>query len=117
MNDQENVVPRTSCTDTIPGIEGFRVRSMDGHIVGRVDQLLPDELEPHFVVNTGPWIFGRQVVLPMGSIAEIDTQSKTVLVNRTKRQIKDAQPFVTKQDINAEQLTMNPWWPGMPWRR
>ena len=42
----------------------------------------------HIVVDTGPWIFGRKVMLPAGVMTSVDTDNRTVTVNRTKDQIK-----------------------------
>jgi len=45
------------------------------------------------VVDTGPWIFGKKVMLPAGVISRADHDEEKVFVNRTKDQIKDAPEF------------------------
>ena len=45
------------------------------------------------VVDTGPWIFGKKVMLPAGVIRGIDTDDERVFVNRTKDEIKSAPEF------------------------
>ena len=45
------------------------------------------------IVDTGPWIFGKKVMLPAGVITRIDTANERVYVNRTKDQIKSAPEF------------------------
>lgn len=110
MPEHQSDHPQRGMAGPAPGIEGFRVRSVDGQIAGRVEQILHDELEHHFVVATGTWIFGRQVVLPVGSIIEVDTDSHTVLVDRTKREIKDAQPFVIEHELEGAPYA-GIWWP------
>jgi hypothetical protein len=43
--------------------------------------------------HTGPWIFGRKVMLPAGVVERIDTEERKVYVDRTKEQIKDAPDY------------------------
>lgn len=45
------------------------------------------------VVDTGPWIFGKKVMLPASLIQRIDVDSQTVYVEHTKDEIKDAPEF------------------------
>jgi uncharacterized protein YifN (PemK superfamily) len=45
------------------------------------------------VVDTGPWIFGRKVVIPAGAIERIDLNEKKVHVAMTKDQIKNSPEF------------------------
>ncbi|HXU98010.1 MAG TPA: PRC-barrel domain-containing protein [Jiangellaceae bacterium] len=44
----------------------------------------------YLVVDTGPWIFGRKVLLPAGVVERVDTVEHKVYVDRTKDQIKAA---------------------------
>ena len=45
------------------------------------------------MVDTGPWIFGKKVVLPAGVIERVDSEDEKVFVSRTKDQIKDSPRF------------------------
>jgi hypothetical protein len=45
------------------------------------------------VVDTGPWIFGKKVLLPAGTIENVDVQNRKVYVDRTKDEIKNAPRF------------------------
>jgi hypothetical protein len=45
------------------------------------------------VVDTGPWIFGKKVMLPAGVIQRVDLDSQTVFVDRTKDEIKNSPEF------------------------
>ena len=45
------------------------------------------------VVDTGPWIFGKKVMLPAGVIRDVDHDDEKIFVNRTKDQIKNAPEF------------------------
>ncbi|MDG4822706.1 PRC-barrel domain containing protein [Asanoa sp. WMMD1127] len=66
-------------------LTGYAVAAVDGEI-GKVEKATDTDL----VVDTGPWIFGRSVLLPAGVVDRVDHQSRTVHVDRTKDQIKDA---------------------------
>jgi hypothetical protein len=45
------------------------------------------------VVDTGPWIFCRKVMLPAGVISSVDPQARKVYVDGRKEQIKNAPPY------------------------
>jgi len=42
------------------------------------------------VVDTGPWIFGKKVMLPANIIERVDYDDETVYVSVTKSRIKNA---------------------------
>jgi hypothetical protein len=44
-------------------------------------------------VDTGPWIFGRKVLLPAGTVQRVDHAERKVYVDRTKDQIKDSPEY------------------------
>jgi hypothetical protein len=73
-------------------IAGYKVEATDGSI-GKVDEATYDTGSSYIVVDTGPWIFGKKVLLPAGVISRIDRDDEKVYVNRTKDQIKDAPEF------------------------
>jgi hypothetical protein len=82
-----------------PGIDmstvdltGFKVEATDGSI-GKVDEATYDAAGSFIVVDTGPWIFGKKVLLPAGVIRDVDLDSETVFVGRTKDEIKGAPEF------------------------
>jgi hypothetical protein len=58
-----------------------------------VDQATSESGASYLVVDTGPWIFGRKVMLPAGVVERIDPAEKKVYVDRTKEQIKDAPEY------------------------
>ena len=70
-------------------IAGYKVEATDGSI-GKVDEATYDTGSSYIVVDTGPWIFGKKVLLPAGVVDRIDRDDQKVYVNRTKDQIKDA---------------------------
>ncbi len=73
-------------------LAGFSVEAVDGGI-GKVDEASYDVGASYIVVDTGPWIFGKKVLLPAGVIQDVDLDAETVYVNRTKDEIKNAPEF------------------------
>jgi hypothetical protein len=81
---------------------GYGVEALDGSI-GKIDEASNDVGASFVVVDTGPWIFGRKVMLPAGVISEVDTADEKVHVNRTKEQIKNSPEF--DPDRFGDQMT------------
>lgn len=77
-------------------LTGFKVEALDGSI-GKVDEATHEAGGSFIVVDTGPWIFGKKVMLPAGVIRDIDLDTETAFVNRTKDQIKSAPEFDEKR--------------------
>ena len=78
--------------ETHADISGFGVEAVDGSI-GKVDEATYDVGRSYLVVDTGPWIFGRKVMVPAGVVRGIDETEERVFVNRTKEQIKSAPEY------------------------
>jgi hypothetical protein len=83
-------------TITQKNLAGLSVEAIDGKI-GKVDEATNDVVASFIVVDTGPWIFGKKVMLPAGVIRTVDMDTETVFVNRTKDQIKDAPEYDENQ--------------------
>jgi hypothetical protein len=73
-------------------LTGFAVEALDGGI-GKIDEATYDTGSSYVVVDTGPWIFGKKVMLPAGTIDRIDLQDEMVWVARTKDEIKAAPEY------------------------
>lgn len=73
-------------------LTGFSVEALDGGI-GKIDEATYDIGTSYIVVDTGPWIFGKKVMLPAGVIDRIDAPDETVWVARTKDEIKAAPEY------------------------
>jgi hypothetical protein len=73
-------------------VVGYEVEALDGSI-GKVDEATYDAGSAYIVVDTGPWIFGKKVMLPAGTIQRADHENEKIFVNRTKDQIKNAPEF------------------------
>jgi hypothetical protein len=73
-------------------LTGFKVEALDGSI-GKVDEATYDTGVSYVVVDTGPWIFGKKVVLPARTIQQVDPDDNRVFVDRTKDDIKNAPEY------------------------
>jgi hypothetical protein len=83
-------------------IKGFKVEATDGEI-GKVDEATYEVGSSSIVVDTGPWIFGRKVVLPAGVIETLDLEDGKVRVRLTKDQIKNSPEYdSTIDDYRSE---------------
>jgi hypothetical protein len=82
-------------TPTGPGnldLTGYDVEAVDGGI-GSIDETSTETGASCLVVDTGPWIFGRKVLLPAGTVQRVDHAERRVYVDRTKDQIKDSPEY------------------------
>jgi hypothetical protein len=73
-------------------LTGYSVEAIDGSI-GKIDEATNDVSASYLIVDTGPWIFGKKVMLPAGVIQRVDEDDEKVFVNRTKDEIKNAPEF------------------------
>ena len=73
-------------------LTGFGVEALDGSI-GKIDEATYEVGRSYIVVDTGPWIFGKKVLLPAGVIDRIDLEDEKVFVHRTKDEIKNSPEF------------------------
>ena len=70
-------------------VTGFEVEATDGE-VGTVVEAAYELGSSWLVVDTGPWIFGRKVLLPAGTVESVDTEARKLYVDRTRAEIKSA---------------------------
>ena len=80
-------------------INGFAVEATDGEI-GHVDEASNEVGAGNIVVDTGPWIFGRKVMIPAGAISHVDLDEQRIMVELTKDQIKDSPEFDVDVDMS-----------------
>lgn len=85
--------PATSGYLTGADLTGYKVEAADGS-VGKVDEHTHEAGDAFLVVDTGVWIFGKEVLLPAGTVTRVDPEDRKIYVDRTKEQIKDAPEFV-----------------------
>ncbi len=86
-------------------VVGYQVEATDGKI-GKIGESSHALDESYVVVDTGPWIFGRKVMIPAGTVTSVDHEDGKVYVDRTKEQIKLSPDFnedaYAKPDYRAE---------------
>jgi hypothetical protein len=85
----------------------YEVEAVDGSI-GKVDEATAEIGGSYIVVDTGPWIFGKKVMLPAGVIDRVDPSEEKVYVDRTKDEIKSAPEFdeeLLRDDAYRGELT------------
>ena len=73
-------------------LTGYSVEATDGGI-GKVDEATYEVGGSYIVIDTGPWIFGKKVMLPAGTIQTVDPSEEKIFVNLTKDEIKNAPEF------------------------
>jgi hypothetical protein len=71
---------------------GYKVEALDGGI-GKIDNASHAVNDSYLVVDTGPWIFGKKVMLPAGTVNRVDHDERKVFVDRDKDQIKAAPEY------------------------
>ncbi len=79
---------------------GYSVEASDGGI-GKVDDASYDVGASYLIVDTGPWIFGKKVMLPAGVVERVDRGEEKVYVDRTKDEIENAPEF-RAEDVRDE---------------
>ena len=84
----------THTTTPAAGVDltGYSVEARDGGI-GKVDEATYEAGSSFVVVDTGPWIFGKKVMLPAGAIQSVDPDTETVFVSFTKDEIKGSPEY------------------------
>jgi len=76
-------------------ITGFAVEAIDGQI-GHIDEASNEVGAGYIVVDTGPWILGRKVMIPAGAITHVDLNKQHVMLDLSKDQIKNSPEFDAK---------------------
>jgi len=73
-------------------LDGMTVEAVDGG-VGSVKDVINDVDGAYLLVDTGPPILGKTVLVPAGLVTAIDVDSESVRVDRVKDEIKGAPDF------------------------
>ncbi|MBT2470656.1 PRC-barrel domain containing protein [Streptomyces sp. ISL-66] len=80
-------------------LTGYEVEATDGGI-GKVDKHSYEVGDAYLVVDTGIWIFGKEVLLPASTVIRIDADEEKVYVDATKEQIKNAPEFHRQKHLD-----------------
>ncbi|MDT0396156.1 MULTISPECIES: hypothetical protein [Streptomyces] len=78
-------------------LTGYTVVARDGTI-GQVDRRADHHGLRHLVVDTGVWVFGRSLVVPVGVVASVEPGERRLTVACTRAEVKAAPRFRTDSE-------------------
>jgi hypothetical protein len=82
-------------------VTGFEVEALDGKI-GTVDEATWEEAAGgYMIVDTGPWVLGRRLMVPAALVQSVDVDGEKVFVARTKDELKDAPEY--RDELRADE--------------
>jgi uncharacterized protein YrrD len=85
-------------------LEGFAIQAVDGDI-GKVHDVFFDAEQwtvRYFVVDTGPWLLGRKVLIAPVAVTGLDWERKLLPVQLTKEQVKDSPDIDTDRPVSRQ---------------
>ncbi|MBJ6630849.1 PRC-barrel domain containing protein [Streptomyces griseoincarnatus] len=98
-------MPTDSIWSYAPGLDHARGADLTGYTVvasdgtaGHVDRQAGHHGMPHLVVDTGVWVFGRSLLVPVGVITSVDTAGRKLTVSCTRAELKAAPRFRTDSE-------------------
>jgi hypothetical protein len=103
-------------------LKGYAIEATDGTLGTVADALFDDKtwLIRWIVVDTGPWLIGRQVLIHPSAITHADDDRRTLSVNLRKAQVKASPDIATDEPVSrraSESLYgyygWNPMWGGV----
>lgn len=89
-------------------VDGYAVHASDGDI-GKIDDFFFDETEwriRYLLVDTGPWIFGKEVLISPDWIEGISWDDRAARVHVTRDQVEDSPEYTPQGPVNREHETM-----------
>jgi len=102
-------------------IDGYAIAASDGRL-GTVSDFLFDDaswLVRWLVVDTGKWLSGRKVLLPLSALGRLDPPGHAFSVKLTMRQVKDSPDIDTERPVSRQIETdiynyygWTPYWDG-----
>jgi hypothetical protein len=102
-------------------IHGYAVEASDG-LLGTVSDLLFEDFDwtaKWLVVDTGNWLSGRTVLLPLSALGRPDVASRQFPVKLTMQQVKDSPGINTDMPVSRRMEAdvynyygWNPYWGG-----
>lgn len=95
---------------------GYAVHATDGG-VGKVARATAGTINDNIVVDTDRWLFGKQVLLPVGMIGRVDHQQRTVHLSLTRQRIKDGPEYDPDRHDRDDGDFWSPYdgYYGQPW--
>jgi len=83
---------------------GFRIHTTDGEI-GHVEEMYFDDEKwtvRYIVIETGPWMLGKEVLISPVSVDTINWEQKYISVRLSKGQVKDSPDIDTDRPISRQ---------------
>jgi len=105
-------------------IDGYAIAASDGQLGTVCDFLFDDAswLVRWLVVDTGNWLSGRKVLLPVSVLGHLDKPGHRFSVRLTMQQVKDSPDIDTEQPVSRQIETdifdyygWTPYWGGGYW--
>ncbi|MFF8032753.1 MULTISPECIES: PRC-barrel domain-containing protein [unclassified Streptomyces] len=78
-------------------LTGYTVVASDGTI-GHVDRQAGHHGMRHLVVDTGVWVFGRSILVPVGVVEAADAAERKLTVSCSRAEVKAAPRFHTDSE-------------------
>jgi hypothetical protein len=104
-------------------IKGYAIEANDG-LLGTVDDLLFEDVGwaiRWLVVDTGNWLSGRKVLLPLSALEQPDPTQRRFPVKLTRQQVKDSPNVDMDQPVSRQieahvynYYGWDPYWGGNP---
>ena len=88
----------------VKALHGAMLRTLDGEI-GRVNDILFDDEKwtvRYLVVDTGSWLFGRQVLIAPGALGKLEWDGQLLNVNLTREQIEKSPGLGTDEPVSRQ---------------
>jgi hypothetical protein len=85
-------------------LHGYTVHATDGAI-GKVHEFLFHDASwrvRYMVADTGNWLTGRRVLLPVGALGPPSRESRCIVVSLTRQQVADSPDINTDQPITRQ---------------
>jgi uncharacterized protein YrrD len=85
-------------------LEGYAIRATDGEIGKLTDSLFDDVdwIVRYFVVSTGSWLFGREVLLTPDVCERADWRKRELVTSVTRERVEQSPPLVTKKPVSRQ---------------
>lgn len=85
-------------------IRGYKIHATDGEI-GRVDDFYFDDISwtiRYLVVDTGPWLFGRKVLISPVALGQPDWVGRVLPVSLSKEQVENSPDVELDQPVSRQ---------------
>lgn len=91
--------------NSLSHLDDYSVYADRDNKVGSVEDGLFDDTTGQFrylIVDTGPWIFGKKVLLPIGRAQFDNSQQRVYVEGLTKKQVEDLPEYDGNQDVDYD---------------